>query len=253
MKRWCALAAIALAMLSPRVSQATIGTELNGFGSFGVSLGLMRWFADADARRLRTAVEQPDGGWTYTDGSSAQVRPIGKAVFRYRVNSTYLVSVETGFGWNSYANSNDTVTWVIPTTAGVERRVGELWGTTTSLCFGGGAYVWGRRQQGDFLLEPQTSRKLHGVDPGLYVGGVGEFHLSNHVTCAIHSTLHYVLNLHDDDFPVAMGGDDLFADLRIGVNYYFSPYEGMVTRPGGEGRSRQPESEPVDLEDDMDE
>lgn len=253
MKGLRALAVIALAVLVPGVSQATIGSELNGFGSFGISLGLMRWFSDADARRLRTPAEEADGGWSYVEGSAAQVRPIGKAVFRYRVNRTYLVSVETGFGWNSYANSGNVVTWVIPTTVGIERRIGELKGTTASLCFGGGAYVWGRRKDSDFLLDPQTSRKLHAVDPGLYVGAASEFHLSGHVTCALHSTLHYILNLHDDDFPVTLGGDDLFADVRIGVNYYFSPYEGMVVRPGGEDRPREPQAPPPELEDDMDE
>ncbi|MBM3317670.1 MAG: hypothetical protein FJY75_07435 [Candidatus Eisenbacteria bacterium] len=236
MKGLRALAGLSLLLLLPSAGGAAIGSELNGFGSFGVSLGAMRWFADADARRFREPIAPPGGAsgassWTYEEGSAAQVRPIGKAVFRYRVNTRHLVAIETGYGWNSYADSDDTVTSVIPTTIGIERRLTDVGGTTLSLCVGGGAYVWARRQNSRFLRDPETGRKLHAVEPGAYLGLGSEFHLSGHVTCTITSTAHYMLSVHGENFPVTLGGDDLFADLRVGVNYYFSPREGLVVRP----------------------
>jgi hypothetical protein len=40
--------------------------------------------------------------------------------------------------------------------------------------------------------------------------------------------LHFIYSTHKDDFTGRLGGNDLFLDLRLGVNYYFSPYEGLV-------------------------
>ncbi len=198
----------------PGICHAGIGPELNGLASFGASAGIMRWFADKDAAKY--------------NGHAAQMRPIGKAVFKYRVNPTWGVSVETGFGWNSYGGSGDLVTWVIPNTIGLERHIGEAWGASTSLNFGAGAYVWGRILDGDFMRDPESWKVLHAVEPGVYVGTGGEFHASDHVTCSIQTTLHFMLSLHKNDFPAELGGNDLFGDVRFGVNYYFSPYEGLI-------------------------
>jgi len=214
------LAGAACLLLLPAVSQAGIGTELNGLGSFGVSLGLMRWFADSGAAKY--------------NGQAAQPRPIGKAVFRYRFNTDWLLSIETGYGWNSYPGSGDVVTSVIPTTFGLEKRVGELWGATTSAVAGAGFYVWARRQGGTFLKDPETAHDLHAIDPGVYIGGTGEFHMSSHVTCAIQTSLHYIVNL-GDKFPTVLGGDDVFMDVRAGFNYYFSTSEGLIWKPKSEG------------------
>jgi hypothetical protein len=215
------LAAAACLLLLPAMCQAGIGTELNGLGSFGVSLGVMRWFADSDAAKY--------------NGQAAQVRPIGKAIFRYRVNTDWLVSIETGYGWNSYPGSGDVVTSVIPTTFGIEKRVGELGGATASVAAGAGFYVWARRQGGTFLKDPETAHDLHAIDPGVYIGGTGEFHMSRHVTCAIQTSLHYILNVNGDNFPTVLGGDDVFMDVRAGFNYYFSPSEGLIWKPKSEG------------------
>lgn len=214
MRFFCVLLTSAVIALMPATSQAGIGPELDRTASFGVSMGAMRWLADKGAREWQ---EHP-----------AQVRPIGKAVFRYRMNSTWLMSVETGFGWNSYAESDDLVTWVIPTTIGLERRFGELWGATTYFDFGAGFYVWAQRRGGHFIKDPVTNKDLHGIDPGVYAGVSGETHLTGHVTLTVHSTLHFMYETNSDDFPSGFGGNDLFIDLRAGLNYYFSPYEGLI-------------------------
>jgi hypothetical protein len=198
----------------PGASRATIGSELNGLASFGAGIGVMRWLADKDARSFQ--------------GHAASFRPDGKLVFRYRIDTDWLVSLETGFAWNGYPESNDVTTWVIPSTLGVERRFRDVFGATTSFCAGAGAYVWGRWEAGQTMLDPVTSHPLHALDPGGYVGMAGEFHASEHVTCSTHLTVHGVLSTHGDEFKGMLGGTKMFTDLRVGVNYYFSPYEGMI-------------------------
>ncbi|MFH1144573.1 MAG: hypothetical protein V1774_08535 [Candidatus Eisenbacteria bacterium] len=201
-------------LLTPVPGRATVGTEFNGLASFGVGGGLMRWLADEDASSL--------------DGQAAQVRPIGKAVFRYRFSTNWLAALEAGYGWNGYAESGDRTLIVIPLTLGMERRLGDMWGLTMSGAGGAGIYVWGLRQDGQFLRDPETTKTIQAVDPGLYAGGTGEFHLSNHVTSTVHWNFHYIFSTHKSDYPTMLGENDLFTELRIGVNYYFSPYEGLV-------------------------
>lgn len=221
MKKLSLLVGCVLALMLPGSSQAGISPDLNGLGSFGISVGAMRWLADGDATK-----------W---EGNAAQVRPIGKAVFRYRWNSTWAAAVEAGFGWNSYAESDDLVTWVIPLTLGFERHIGEYWGASTSINFGSGIFVWGRRRGGNFLHDEITQKKYHATDPGAFVGLVGEYHLAEHVTITNQLTATYVYSLHGDDFKASLGDDDLFVDLRIGLNYYFSTREGLIVRAGEAG------------------
>jgi hypothetical protein len=211
---------ILLALL-PAASQAGIGTELNGMGSFGISLGGMNWLADADARTF--------DGDAHGEGGTAQPRLIGKAVFRYRLNTNWLIALESGFGWNSYPDSDDLVLWVIPTTVGLERRFRDISGFTTSFLFGAGVYVWGQRRHGEFLLDAVTQRDYHAADPGLFGGLVAETHIAAHVTFTGMVAAHYIYSAHKDDFKDRLGGDDVFAEMRLGVNYYFSPYEGLIS------------------------
>jgi hypothetical protein len=214
MRRLPLLLAGLLLLTMPLAARAGIGSELTEKGSFGLSVGMMRWLEDEDAAE-----------W---EGHPAQIRPIAKAVFRYRANDTWVLSVETGFGWNSYAESDDLVTWVIPTTIGFERRIGDLWGAATSVAAGGGFYVWARRRDGNYLRDPITFNALHATDPGVYLGFTAEDGLTEYVTVMAQTQLHFIYSAHASDFEGELGGSDLFLDLRIGVNYYFSPYEGLI-------------------------
>jgi hypothetical protein len=220
MKVLSLLGGVLLIALLPSISQAGIGSELNGMGSFGISLGGMQWLADSDAR-------QYDGD-ELGPGGNAQARLIGKAVFRYRMNTDWLMSMEVGFGWNGYPDSDDLVLWVIPGTIGLERRLRDYRGITTSLCFGGGVYVWGQRRHHNFLQDRETQQKYHALDPGAYVGLGGEFHLADYLTVTGITAAHYIYSTHKDDFKDRLGGDDLFVELRLGVNLYFAPREGLV-------------------------
>ncbi len=224
MKSFRLLAAGLLVALFPAWCHAGISPALNGHGGFGISLGVMRWLADADAREFPGDEEFPEGG-------SAQLRPIGKAMFRYRIDSQWVLSIEIGYGFNGYKNSGDTVLFTIPTTFSLERRIGEIRGATTAVSFGAGAYVWGLRRSGQYLRDPVTYKALHTVDPGILLGLTSEFHVGRAVTFMAALTGNYIFSVHGSDFEGYLGGNKAYADLRIGLNYYFSPYEGFAS-PG---------------------
>jgi hypothetical protein len=78
------------------------------------------------------------------------------------------------------------------------------------------------------VKDPVSFKDLHATEPGVYAGVAAEKYLAGHVTVAVHTCAHYIHSIHGDDFPGRMGGDDVFLDLRIGLNYYFSPYEGLI-------------------------
>lgn len=228
----------------PSICHASIGPEYEHLASFGISLGAMRWLADGDA------ADYP--GDDHGPGGAAQIRPAGRAAFRYRFNRTWTMSVESGFGWNGYPEADNLVLWAIPLTLGAERRVGEMMGATTSLCFGGGIYVWGVRRSGEFLIDAKTQKDYHAGDPGLYLGLMGEFPISPVLTTIVQTTGNFIYSSHADDFEDRFGGSDFYMDLRIGLNYYFSPHEGLVHRGPEEGARRPERPRPMPEPDEED-
>ncbi len=234
---------VLLIAVLPGVCQAGIGPEYEDLASFGISVGAMRWLADGDA------ADYP--GDTHGPGGAAQLRPAGRAAFRYRFSRTWAMSVESGFGWNSYPESDNLVLWAIPLTFGAERRVGEVMGATTSFCFGGGIYVWGLRRGGTFIKDARTQQNYHAGDPGGYVGLMGEFPVSRVLTAIVQTTGNFIYSAHADDFEDRFGGSDFYMDLRVGLHYYFSTREGLVHTPkeGDREPVRRPRPMPEPEED----
>ena len=143
--------------------------------------------------------------------------------------------------------------WVIPLTVGAERRVGELLGASTSVCFGGGIYVWGLRRHSVFIKDKgQKQKDYHAGDPGAYLGLQGEFPLSRSVTVMLQTTGNFIYSAHADDFEDRFGGSDFFIDSRIGLHYYFSTREGLIRGEPEEGDQpleRGPRGVPEPIED----
>jgi hypothetical protein len=236
------LIGVLLIAVLPGMCQAGIGPEYEHLASLGISLGAMRWLADEDAANYP--------GDEYGPGGAAQIRPAGKAAFRYRFNHTWTMSLESGFGWNSYPESENLVLWTIPLTVGAERRVGEFMGATTSACFGGGIYVWGLRRGGEFIKDAQTQKDYHAGDPGAYLGLLGEVPLSPVLTMMMQTTGNFIISAHADDFKDRFGGSDFYVDLRIGLNYYFSTTEGQIHQEPKEGEQKPDRRRPMPEPDD---
>jgi hypothetical protein len=236
------LIGVLLVALLPGLSHAGVGPEYENLASFGLSLGMMKWLADEDAADYPGDASGP--------GGAAQPRLAGRAAFRYRFNSKWVMAVETGFGWNGYPDSDNLVLWAIPVTVGAERRVGEVLGATTSACFGGGVYIWGLRRDGIFIKDAVTQQDYHAADPGVYVGLEGEFPVSRSLTMFLQTTGNFIYSAHSDDFKDRFGGDDFYVDLRIGVHYYFSTREGLIQgEPSGEEEPEEPRQAPEPIED----
>lgn len=223
-------------------SQAGIGPEYEHLASFGVGLGAMKWLADGDA------ADYP--GDAIGPGGASQPRPVGRATFRYRFNNKWTLAVESGFGWNSYPESDNLVLWAIPLTLGAERRIGDVLGATTSACFGGGVYVWGLRRNGQFIIDAKTQQDYHATDPGFYAGLHGEVPMSRVLTVFLQATGNFIYSAHSDDFKDRFGGSDFYTDLRIGLNYYFSTSEGLIRgEPDEEEEPERPREIPEQIDD----
>ncbi len=55
-----------------------------------------------------------------------------------------------------------------------------------------------------------------------------EKRLTAHVTLLGTGQVHYIFSGNENDFPTMFGGDDSFVTARLGINYHFSPYEGIL-------------------------
>jgi hypothetical protein len=184
--------------------------SLVDFGSFGLNAGLMRFIADSDASENPT------------------IRPSLQAAFRYRFNEKWVGVGEFGFGWNAYKDKGDTVMTVFSGTVGAYRHISQALDLDWKLGGGIGFYRWNYKFNGRSIRDPKTELYYRAVDPGLFTAVEAEKRLSPHVTLVGTAQLHYIFSANKDDFPTAFGGNDGYVALRLGANYHFSPYEGIL-------------------------
>jgi hypothetical protein len=184
--------------------------SLKNFGSFGADMGIMRFTRDSDA------------------STDALVRPSLQAVFRYRFNENWVGVGEFGFGWNAYKDRGDTVLTVMSGTLGGYRHISGAIGLDWKVGGGAGFYRWNYKSSGKSLRDAETQLYLRGVDPGLFGGMEAERRMTAHVTLHGTAQYHYMFSENMKDFPTFMGGNDSFFVIRFGVNYHFSPYEGIL-------------------------
>ena len=194
----------------PEAAPKQILQSLVDFGSFGANVGLMRFLADEDASNDRL------------------VRPSLQGAFRYRFNERWVGVSEWGFGWNAYKDKGDTVLTVFSGTLGFYRHLSQALDLDWKVGGGFGIYSWKYKFSGKSIRDPQTQLQYQAIDPGLFTGLEAEKRLSPHVTLHGTAQLHYIFSANEDDFPTAFGGNDAYTSLRFGVNYHFSPYEGIL-------------------------
>jgi hypothetical protein len=198
------------AVETPPAKPKAILQSLKSFGSFGVNGGGMLFILDKDAR------------------NKAEIRPSLQSSFRYRFSEELVGVAEFGFGWNAYKDRGDTVLAVTSGTLGLYKHVSNAIGLDWKLGGGAGIYRWNYKFNGHSLRDPQTDLFYRGLDPGLFVGFEAEHRLAAHVTLLATGQTHYIFSGNKSDFPTAFGGNDAFVSMRVGVNYHFSPYEGIL-------------------------
>jgi hypothetical protein len=186
--------------------------SLREFGSFGANAGWMRFLSDEDA------------------ADSPIIRPSMQGVFRYRFSEDWVGVGEFGFGWNSYQDKGDTVLTVISGTLGLYRHVSSFLNFDWKLGGGLGLYGWNYKFKGKTIRDPDpdSQQYLSATDPGLFTGLELERRIAKHVTLLMTTQYHFLFSANEDDFPTLLGGNDSFATMRFGVNYHFSPYEGIL-------------------------
>jgi len=184
--------------------------SLKNFGSFGANAGGMLLLGDEDA----------------ADG--ALIRPSLQACFRYRFSENWIGVGEFGFGWNAYKDQGDTVYAITSGTLGAYRHVSNALGVEWSAGGGAGLYRWIYKSAGKAIKDPESHLAYKGLDPGLFAGMQVEKRMTAHVTLIGTAQYHLLFSSNEDDFPTRFGGSDSFLASRLGVNYHFSPYEGIL-------------------------
>lgn len=190
--------------------QQTVLQSLKDFGSFGSSVGGMLFLADGDV------------------AEGALIRPSLQGTFRYRFSDSWVGVGEFGFGWNAFRERGDSVMTVTSGTLGLYRRLSGAAGLDWRLGAGAGCYRWNYKFNGRSLRDSQTKVFYRAFDPGLFAGLEVERRLTGHVTLLATTQIHTIFSKNKTDFPARFGDDDSFTAFRVGINYHFSPYEGIL-------------------------
>jgi hypothetical protein len=193
--------------------------SLRDFGSFGSYLGVMKVF----------------GGDL---GKDSQLKPVMQGVFRYRFSDDWVGLGEFGFGWNSFKDRGDTVVTFTYGTLGAARHVGNKLGFEWRLSAGPGAYRWNYKYHGKSLLDPETYRPYRGMSLGGFIGAEAERRITSHVTLVGALQQHMVFSADSHLFHSVFNKNYPFLAIRVGANYHFSPYEGILWEKKGSKKIR---------------
>jgi hypothetical protein len=192
-----------------QAQKKSVFQSLSEFGSYGGAAGVMKVL----------------GGDL---GPDSQARPVLQSVFRYRFNEAWVGTTEFGFGWNSFRDQGDSVLTFHFGTLGAARRISERFGFEVRAAAGAGFYRWNYKFKGKSLRDPETQRFYRGIAPGGYLGLEGERRITRHVTLLTVLQGHYVTTSDQELFHSLFDRNHAIMSWRLGANYHFSPYEGIL-------------------------
>ncbi len=196
----------------------TVFQSLRDFTSYGASMGFMK-------------VEGGDLG------KNGHMRPLLQGVFRYRASDKWIAVGEAGYGWNSETGPGDQVVTFTFGTAGVARRFAQIYGLDLRASLGAGFYRWDFKNKGKSLLDSYVDAKgdtlgtqipYRGISPGGYIGMEAERRIAQHVTVVALLQQHYIFTKDSTHYTQQFNMNHGFLGFRIGVNYHFSPEEGVL-------------------------
>ena len=201
------------------------GDGLAGMGSLGASIGAMKYFSGSEL----------------SDGS---VRPILHAQFKYVWNEHLVMPLEAGWGWNSYGPGGDydgidtlgTLAVVSPLTIGLDYRfqTGKP-SVVPRVGAGLGLYLLSiRAGNSHSSRDPITDQIRKSTSFGLY-GKVGvEFMLKPTFWLNTDLIVHEIFSADAEAYPSGWLDDNAgFAELRVGLNHYFTIRGGGASVRGG--------------------
>lgn len=185
----------------------------------------------------RAAIGGSGGMMLFTSGedfSQGTMRPIGQIVVKYNFSEKWAAVVETGYGWNSYANDfedpqgfeqdRDSIAVVVPTTAGIEYRLHYRdSGWWPHFGAGLGIYSLGVKDSYRTWAETETGERYTWTKPGLYLKAGADRIFDNYASVFLDVLYHQVFAKDEDRFPDRWGNQNTsFFQFRIGGMYYFS-------------------------------
>jgi hypothetical protein len=197
----------------------TVFESLRDFSSFGASVGFLKLF----------------GGDL---GADSKTRPVLQGVFRYRFSESWVGMGEFGFGWSAFEAKGDTVLTFNFGTLGTARRVAGFFGSDVRLGAGAGFYRWNYKYHGHSVRDDETFRFYRGIVPGGYLGLESEVRVTRHVTLVGLLQHHFVFTGDGDKFQSLFDQDHRFLSFRLGANYHFSPYQGILWERKGQQNIR---------------
>ena len=189
-------------------------SDLVGFGGIGIRGGMIKFIQD------RITAED------------AKPRLSGDLVFSYVTSDHLWMDLTVGYAWNRL-DKNDDRYWLatsVPVTLGFRYLVRD--GKKMRPCIGGGGgmYVWSIQSKDlGAAKDPVTFERLRRADPGIY-GMVGvQRQTSKHIAVTGEGVYHYIFASNPKDFPSGYNGNKGYAQVRLGVTFYFTLSERIDT------------------------
>src|SRR5687767_14084595 len=203
---------IALLVIALPISASA--SELVGFGGIGFRGGLIKFIQDRDT------------------AEDAVPRPSGDLVFSYVYSDHLWLDLTVGYAWNRLDKDDDRF-WLVssvPITGGFRYQIRDGKKMRPYLGAGGGLYVWTIHSKDlGAAKDPDTFERLRRADLGVY-GQVGvERQTSKHISMTADGTYHYILGENIEDFPSGYNGNKGYAQVRLGVTFYFTLSERIDT------------------------
>lgn len=162
----------------------------------------------------------------------AKPRFSGDLVFSYDYSDHLWLDVTVGYAWNRL-DKDDERFWLatsVPLTAGFRYLVRDGRALRPYIGGGGGMYVWSIQSKDlGAAKDPITFERIRRADPGIY-GVVGaERQMSKHISVTADGLYHYIFASDPEDFPSGYNGNKGYAQVRLGVTFYFTLSERIDT------------------------
>ncbi|HMI31316.1 MAG TPA: hypothetical protein VK527_06220 [Candidatus Limnocylindrales bacterium] len=188
-------------------STPSLATDLVGSGGIGVRGGTLIFTQDIPTKE------------------QARPRLSGDLVFSYVRSDHLTFDITAGYGWNRLdSGTEDFYVMTATPITGTARyflRDGKVWRPYVGA--GGGMYVWSVLSKDlGAAKDPATFERLRRARPGLHGVAGMERQMSKHITMTGDVGYHYILAKDVEHFPSGYNRDKAYAQVRVGVTFFFS-------------------------------
>lgn len=213
-----------LALLVIAYPLSASATELVGFGGIGFRGGLSKFGSEANTPLSLT------NNLPLSDRTKPRLS--GDLVFSYVFADHVWGDVTVGYAWNRL-DTDDNRFWLesaVPITGGLRYLFYDGRTVRPYVGAGGGMYVWSIQSKDlGAAKDPNTFERLRRADPGIYATVGLERTMSKHIAATADGVWHHIFAQNTNDFPSGYNGNKSYAQLRLGVTFYFTLTERIDT------------------------